>query len=142
MARKTLEAPLLKQLGLYDKIKTLLSKRVFLYFILSLFVLEAGYIAIRSNFPLAFDEGYHLGIIQLYAHQWSPFFSHLPQSTGQFGPLATDPSYLYHYLMSFPYRLVLLFTNNTFFVVLAMRFINIGLFAGGLVLFRKVLRYA
>jgi hypothetical protein len=126
----------------YTKIKTLLGSRTFLGVVLALFFLQAGWIAIRSSYPLAFDEGYHVGIIQLYAHQWSPFFSHLSDQAAQFGPLATDPSYLYHYLMSFPYRVIGLFTHSTFAVVLSLRFINIGLFAVGVLLFRKVLNYS
>ncbi|HVV25573.1 MAG TPA: hypothetical protein VHC21_00885 [Candidatus Saccharimonadales bacterium] len=126
---------------LYTKTKHIVGSKLFFKATLALFVLQAGYIAIKSGFPLAFDESYHLGITQLYAQQWSPFFSHLPNSTGQYGALATDPSYLYHYLLSFPYRLISAVTQNTFTVIVFLRFINILLFVGGLVAFKRVLRY-
>lgn len=141
MVRKAVQVVAHPRTNLYEKIKTGLGSRTFFYFIIALFVLEAGWIAIRSSFPLAFDEQYHLGIIQLHAHQWSPFFAHLPDSTGQYGALATEPSYLYHYLLSFPYKLITLFTNNIFAIVLALRFISIAFFVAGIVLFRKVLKY-
>lgn len=125
----------------YGKTKTILGSELFFRLTLVLFVLQAGIIAIRSGYPLAFDEGYHLGIIQLHATQLSPFFSNLPDWTGQFGALVTEPSYLYHYLMSFPYRLITAFTDNAFTTVLFLRFISVALFAAGIILFRKVLQF-
>ena len=56
-----------------------------------------------------------------------------------FGAVARDPSYLYHYLFSFPYRLLHSLTHNELTIVIALRFLNIGLFAAGLVIFRKLL---
>ncbi|MFO0782045.1 MAG: DUF2142 domain-containing protein [Candidatus Saccharimonadales bacterium] len=125
----------------YGKIKSIVGSELFFRLTLLLFVLQAGIIAVVSGFPLAFDEGFHLGVIQLHATQLSPFFSNLPDSTGQFGALVTDPSYLYHYLMSFPYRLITTITNDTFAIVLFLRFINVALFAAGIVVFRKVLKF-
>lgn len=125
----------------YGKTKKVLGSELFFRLILVLFVLQAGIIAIVSGFPLAFDEGFHLGVINLHATQLNPFLSNLPDSTGQFGALATDPSYLYHYIMSFPYRLITSITSDTFAIVLFMRFINIALFTTGIILFRKVLKF-
>lgn len=125
----------------YDKTKRVLGSELFFRLTLALFVLQAGAIAILSSFPLAFDESFHLGVIKLHATQLSPFFSNLPDSTGQFGALVTDPSYLYHYIMSFPYRLITVITNNPFTVVLFLRFISIAMFVTGIILFRKVLKF-
>src|ERR1700722_8925502 len=72
--------------------------------ILTMFVIESVWIAVSAGFPMAFDESFHFGIIKLYAKQWSPFFSHQPAGGNAYGALTADPSYLYHYLMSFPYR--------------------------------------
>src|SRR5665213_1904608 len=107
--------------------------------ILALLVLQAGWIALTGLYPMAFDEDFHLGIIRLYAHHLSPFWSSQPQGANMFGAVARDPSYLYQYLMSFPYRLISLFTRDQTIIVIWLRFINIGLFAGGLALFRRVL---
>ncbi|HEY5152633.1 MAG TPA: hypothetical protein VII55_01535, partial [Candidatus Saccharimonadales bacterium] len=68
----------------------------------------------------------------------SPFWSGQPENADMFGAVARDPSYLYQYLMSFPYRLVSLFTNDQTIMVLTLRALNIGLFAGGVALYRRL----
>jgi len=88
---------------------------------------------------MAFDEGSHLGIIKIYAHQWSPILAHQPPGPATYGALTTDPSYLYHYLLSFPYRLLDSLLANKMLVIVALRFINIAFFAAGLVFFRNLL---
>jgi hypothetical protein len=88
---------------------------------------------------MAFDENFHFGIIKLYAEQWGPFFTETPPNSGEFGGLIRDPSYLYHYLMSFPYRLFALFTNNEPSQIIGLRLINVAMFAAGLVAFRRLL---
>lgn len=119
--------------------QALLASRRFGWLVLGLLVAQAAWIALSGKYPMAFDEDFHLGIIKLYAHHISPFWSHQPESADMFGAVARDPSYLYQYLMSFPYRFIMLFTHNQSAVVIILRFINIGFFAGGLVLFRKLL---
>ena len=106
---------------------------------LVLFVIQATWIAVTAAYPMAFDEGFHYGIIRIYASQWSPILTHQPPDPGQYGELVHDPSYLYHYLMSFPYRLVMWLFNQYNIGVLTIRFIDIILFLVGLVLFRKLL---
>jgi hypothetical protein len=106
------------------------------------FVLEALWIALTGRYPLAFDEAFHLGIIQIYAHHLSPFFTHQPPNADQYGAVFRDPSYLYQYLMSFPYRLITIWTHDQTIEVVLLRLINIALFATCLPLFRKVLRAA
>ena len=118
---------------LFATTRRVLKSNLFFRFVLALFVLQAGYIAVKSGYPLAFDEGFHVGVIQLHAQQWNPFLGQLPDSANQFGAVATDPSYLYHYLLSFPYRAINLVTTNSFYIVLMLRFISIGFFALGIV---------
>ena len=115
-----------------------LGSRHFFQVIIGLFCLQAAWIALAGRYPMAFDEDFHLGIIRLYAHHTAPFWAGQPESADKFGAVARDPSYLYHYLFSFPYRLISLFTANQTIQVIILRFLNIGLFAGGLVLFRKL----
>ena len=92
---------------------------------------------------MAFDEDFHFGIIRLYAQQWSPFFAHQPAGGNVYGALTSDPSYLYHYLMSFPYRLTTLFTSSQTLQIIALRFIDVDgddvLVTWSLVLFHRVL---
>jgi hypothetical protein len=118
---------------------TLLRSRTFFVAIMALFVVESSWIALSASYPMAFDEDFHFGIIKLYAKQWSPFFAHQPAGGNVYGALTTDPSYLYHYLMSFPYRLVSLLTSSQMAQIITLRFIDIGMFSIGLILFRKLL---
>ncbi len=90
---------------------------------------------------MAFDEEFHLGIIKIYAHHLSPFWSSQPEDANTYGAVFRDPSYLYHYLMSFPYRLISLFTNNQTIQVILLRLINIGLFTWGITIFRNVIAF-
>ncbi|HTB49013.1 MAG TPA: hypothetical protein VK712_02935, partial [Verrucomicrobiae bacterium] len=107
--------------------------------IVVLFVLQAAWIALSGRYPMAFDEDFHLGIIRLYAHHLSPFWSGQPAGADVYGAVARDPSYLYQYLMSFPYRPVSAITHDQTIQVLVMRGLNIALFAAGLPLFRRLL---
>lgn len=118
---------------------SLLASRRFFVWVIALFILEALWIAFSGRYPMAFDEDFHLGIIRIYAHHLSPFLAGQPPGSDAFGPVARDPSYLYQYLMSFPYRLVSVFTSDQTIQVLFLRIINIGLFAWGLVLWRRLL---
>lgn len=114
-----------------SRLKSFISSERCFRLIVLFFVLEAVWIALSGRYPMAFDEDFHLGVIQLYAHHISPFWSGHPAGADALGPVARDPSYLYQWLMSFPYRI----SSNVIF----LRFINIGLFAAGLPLYRRLL---
>jgi hypothetical protein len=118
---------------------TVLGSPAFFWAILAFLVLQAAWIALSGRYPMAFDEDFHLGIIRLYAHHLGPFWSGQPANADMFGAVARDPSYLYHFLMSFPYRLISVFTTDQTIQVLILRAINIGLFAGGLALYRRLM---
>lgn len=117
----------------------IIASRYFFIGIVVLLVLQALWIALSGRYPMAFDEDFHLGIIRLYAEHLSPFWSAHPAGADSFGAITRDPSYLFHYLMSFPYELIVMFTDNQTTQVLLLRFMNIGFFAAGLVLWRKVM---
>jgi hypothetical protein len=116
-----------------------IGSRLFFAGTMVLFVLQATWLAISSRFPMAFDEDFHWGLIKLHAQQWSPVFSRQPPGQARYGALVTDPSFLYHWLMSFPYRLVTALTDNQMAQVISLRLINVALFALGLWLFWLVL---
>ncbi|HWT55458.1 MAG TPA: hypothetical protein VN031_00310 [Candidatus Microsaccharimonas sp.] len=113
---------------------------LFFALILVLYVLQAGWIALTARYPQPFDEQFHVGLIQLHAQQWWPLITSQPPGTAALGAYLRDPSFLYHYLMSFPYRFIELFTHDLTIQVLWLRAINIGLFVGFLMLVRQVLR--
>ncbi len=116
-----------------------LASRKFFVFIVVLLVAQAVWLALSFNYPMLWDEYYHVGLIQFYAHHLSPFLTSQPHSLDIYGNVISSPKYLYHYLMSFPFRIVLLFTHNLTAEVISLRFMNIALFAGGLVAWRAAL---
>lgn len=120
-------------------ITSVLGANWFFYAVLGFLVFQALWFVFTSMYPMAFDEDFHLGIIKIYADQWSPFLAGQPEGTDVFGAVARDPSYLFHYLMSFPYRFVELFTDSQTIQVILLRLLNVGMFAGSLLLFRRVL---
>jgi hypothetical protein len=117
---------------------SILRSKQFFWFVVILLAGQALWIALVAVYPMAFDENYHLGIIQVYAQQWSPFITTTPPDSGTLGDLIRTPSYLFHYLMSFPYRLISLFTSQEMIQIIFLRCINIALFAAGLVAFRRL----
>lgn len=121
------------------KIVNFLGSRLFFRIVVGVLVLQSVWIALSGRYPMAFDEDFHLGIIRLYAQHIGMFWGSQPEGANAFGAVARDPSYLYHFLMSFPYRLIHLFTNNQTTIVLWLRAINIALFAASLPLYRRLL---
>jgi len=118
---------------------TLFASPRFFYVVLGFFIFEALWFVFSAVFPMAFDEDFHLGVIRIYSEQWSPFLTHHPEGADAFGAVVRDPSYFFHYLMSFPLRFIELFTQSETVQVIFLRLINVALFAWSLVLFRKVL---
>ncbi len=122
------------------KIFKFLGSDLFFKLIIGWFILETLWAAFSLAYPMAFDENYHLGIIQVYANQWSPIIAHQPAGTSSLGELPYLPSFLYHYLMSFPYRLIHLFTADQTTIVIILRLLDIAMFTGGLVIFKRLLQ--
>lgn len=93
-----------------------------------------------AAYPMAFDEQHHYGLIQLYSQKLTPFWSAMPDDGSVFGALTRDPSYMFHYLMSFPMRLINLLVGTEMNRVLILRLLCLLMFGAGIVLFRKLLR--
>jgi len=105
---------------------------------LLLFVAQATWLVFTASYPLPFDEFAHVGAIQLYAEQWSWIVTSQPINTGTIGDLTREPSFLYRWLMSFPYRALdsFLSLDQT---IIVMRLMNVAMVVGGIILFRKLL---
>jgi hypothetical protein len=124
----------------YTKITGFLGSDWFFAVLILGFIVEAAWIALTSRFPMAFDESYHLGLIQFFSHHLNPFVSSQPPSYYFVGAIAHNPSILYHYLLSFPYRLIVLITPAMKTQIILLRLINIAMMVASLALFRKILR--
>lgn len=116
-----------------------LRSQAFFKAVLVLFFLESAWVAFSAAYPMVFDENVHFTVIQLYAHQWSPIVPVHSMYVEPFGALSADPSVLYRYLMSFPYRLVAAATGSLAVQVVFLRLVNVVLFGAALVLFRRLL---
>lgn len=119
--------------------KTLSSKKFF-YAIIGILVIQAAWFALTTQYPMAFDENYHFGIIQIFSHQLSPFITNAPANSAVYGEITRFDSYLYHYLMSFPYRLIAIFIHDQTPQIIILRFLNIAIFIGGMFLFRNLFK--
>lgn len=128
-----------KKISFVQQCIGVISTSYFFWATVVLLVIQAAWIALSGKYPMAFDEEFHLGIIKLYADHSLPFWSSHPSGADAFGAVARDPSYLFHYAMSFPYVLIQTLTDNQSAQVLIMRFMNIGFFAAGLVAWRSAL---
>ncbi len=123
----------------YKKFVSVVGSKNFFWLIILVFLLESIWFALSAIYPMAFDEAYHLTNIQIYSHQFSPFFLTQPPGPLTYGPLIHNTSFLFHYLMSFPYRYIEGFTNNLPIQIIILRFIDIILLAAALFNFRKLL---
>lgn len=121
------------------RLQQVLAHDRFFYGVVGLLVLQAVWIALTGRYPMAYDEQNHLGIIRLYADHVLPLWSSQPPGDAPFSAVSRDPSYLYHWLMSLPYHAIQPFLKTDVSQVLFYRFVSIGLFAAGLVLYRKLL---
>jgi hypothetical protein len=128
---------LLKQLNLI--VKRMLISQWFFPVTLGLFFLEAVWMAISGIYPMPFDESLHFGLIQLYSHKLLPFWTTQPPGPAIFGAVARDPSYMYHYLFGFIYRVIGVFAKTSEAQIITLRFINIVLLMSGLMVWRLVL---
>ncbi len=104
------------------------------------FVAESSWLAVTSRFPMAFDEAYHFGLIRFFSHRLNPIVTHQPSSSYKFGAIVQDPSFLYHYLLSFPYRFIELFTKSLELQAIDLRLINVAFAVATLLTLRKTLQ--
>ncbi len=125
--------------GYAARLNSFFASPKFFYAVMIFLIISSLWVAVSSLYPMAFDEEFHLGLIKIYAQSWSPFAVTQTPDAAVFGSIETDPSYLFHYLMSFPYRLLTVLTSSQTAIVIGLRILNVALFAYAVVLYRKVL---
>ena len=120
-----------------ETLRSFIASRGCFALILGVFVISSAWIAVASLYPMAFDEEFHYGMIGIYAGSLLPFGITHTSDMAQYGSATADASYLFHYLLSFPYRILdfIGFSNETIIVIL--RFINIVFVTLGLIVFRR-----
>ena len=124
---------------LYGRALGIFRSAKFFYVSIVVFAVQTSWLALSGLYSMAFDENYHLSIIRLYSDRFLPFGAQQPEGPAGFGAISRDPSYMYQYLLSFPYRLIELYVQSETIQVILLRFISIALFILGIILYRKVL---
>lgn len=122
-----------------SKIMRFLGSKWFFGIVVGLFTVSSLWIALGSIYPMAFDEEVHYGITQMYAESLNPFDIRQTPEANKYGAVETDGSYLFYYLLSFPYRLLHAISDSETFIVTGLRLINIGIFVLALFLYRRLL---
>lgn len=116
------------------------TSQYFFVAIIILFVIQAVWIAFSFRYPMIYDESFHVDATRFYSEHISPYISTQPKYYDTYGSLSHGGATLYHYVMSFPYRLVSLFTNDFAVYIVTLRIINVAMFAFGIYLFNVLFR--
>lgn len=111
----------------------------FFWVVLVWFIISATWVATASLYPMAFDEEVHFGLIKLFAEQLSPYGIEPKGEMAYLGLGPAEVSYAFHYLMSFPYRLLDTFGISEQAIIIVLRLVNIAMVVGAIVLYRKAL---
>lgn len=119
--------------------RSVLGSNRFFYGIVAVLLLQAAWVALTGRYPMAYDEQNHMGIVRLYAEHVSPFWTEQPPGDAPYSAIARDPSYLYHFGLSFLYRLIGVFFQSEESKIVAFRLLSVAMFALGVWLYRKVL---
>jgi hypothetical protein len=119
----------------WESLRLFVASGLFLKLSLTWFLLQALYIAISTNTSVPADElGFHVPLIQLFAEN-----SINPLLTGQdgyyfLGEVVRSPFMIYHYLLSFPYRIF----SDSDVSILLLRSINIGIGVTSLLVVKRI----
>ena len=119
-----------------NKIIKIIGSRQFFYAVIALAVLQALWFAVSFK-PWFNDEGRHFETIEVYTQQLSPFLGSQKASWDHLGALARDGSYMFYYVMSWPLRLIQMFTIDQAYQIIFLRMVSIVFFARALVLLRR-----
>jgi hypothetical protein len=110
----------------------------FFWLVIVAFAASGTLIALSMSLSI-YDEHWHVGIIRAYADQFGP---RLPNgdATLTLGDVEYTGSFLYHWLMSYPYRAFEAMFGDTFTTLALTRLVGVAMVTGGLVVWRHTLR--
>lgn len=117
-----------------------LSSRLFFWLVIGFFLFQALWIVFSFMHPMLYDEAYHFGIIKFFSNTFWPIVVGQPEKYDEYRDIGREGSYLFHYLMSYPYRLASYLTNNPIYQILFLRVLNVALFTLGLLTFAKLFK--
>jgi hypothetical protein len=100
---------------------TFISSKLFLKLVFFWFVIQALYMAISTKIGIPPDENYHISFIRLYAERSLDPWLSSQNGFYELGEVVKTPFFLYHYLLSLPFRLF----SSWEYAVFILRFVNI-----------------
>ena len=113
-----------------------LSSKIFLVFVLVGCALQYAWVAVSARLSI-YDEPYHLAAIDAFSGRWLPFIDQ-SVADGPLGDAERYGSYLYHYIMSFPWRLARSAGVGFDDRVVLLRLITVGIVVLALFVYRQV----
>ncbi|MFZ1483867.1 MAG: hypothetical protein WAS36_02550 [Candidatus Saccharimonadales bacterium] len=117
--------------------KVYVASEAFFWTLVGLFVAQTTYLAYMSAFQMAFDEAYHVRLIEFFSTHVNPIIG-TQTSYFDVGNILHSPSWLYHYVLSYPYRLFQL-AGSEQATIIGLRFLNVGIAVSSLLVARKIL---
>lgn len=123
-------------------ISSFFAGNLFFYLAVGLFTLSSIWVATASLYPMAFDEDFHMGMIEVFSRGLIPYGIEHTREMAFLGAATADASYLFHYLLSFPYRILASLGIPFDIIVVILRLMNIAMVVVGLFIFRTALREA
>lgn len=123
----------------FARLRGFLESSTLTWIIAGFFVLQASWFAVSFAYGMVFDEDYHFSIVKAYTEQLGPVIYDQPPSLDHLRDLENEGSFLYHYMMSFPLRLIMPFTESAESQITILRLINVGFVAAALLLYATLL---
>lgn len=125
------------------RLRDLIASKKFFYSLVAFITLSCIFFAASITYRIPSDEFYHLEFISFYADQspiHSPFIANQGLDNFELRDITRTPSYLYHYVLSFPLWMVREFTSSLFAQVFVLRMLTIGIGIASLFVVRRILR--
>lgn len=117
-----------------------IGSKCFTWCVIAFFVFQSLWLAFSFRYPLCYDENFHFPVTKVFSTQLSPFIYNQPVKYDNLGDLSNGSTTFFHYLMSFPLRLVELFTGDQDIQVIVLRVLCVAMVAFGLYLFYKLFK--
>ncbi len=121
---------------LYRRVVAILAADGFFYGVIALAILQAVWYVFSIR-PGIYDEERHIQNIIIYSHHWSPFLGKQNPAWDYLGEIVRDGSFMFYYVMSWPLRLMRLFTHDQTIQIEGLRLVCTAFFVAGLILYRK-----
>ncbi|MGR0320240.1 hypothetical protein [Agromyces sp. ZXT2-3] len=121
------------------RIRDALGSRWTLWGTVALAFVSAMAIALSADYFLLYDEFYHVGIIRLMAEQGTPFLTDTDAVRG-LGDVERYGSYLYHFVMSWPYAVASSLGWSEYATILLLRVLTVLMAVGSIPVFAAALR--